>query len=589
MAISTSNKVGNVEIKLVAYHNCDDVQIFWRTNVDGQPDHLIPGCLGFMIERQRKNENGIWNPSEILRNRVGFQDQEVQTENQSQRSNIWPFQRYDWTDHGADNRQTVQYRVSALRLPAGSKIGVDVMESIADSGWTEPIVMSPDCGNGVSAYFNRGFVMSQFVSRMMRQNNWKPSDIKDQIKNLEQPLRLFLSGELRIALVNLLEEVANNPDLSLYAALYELSDEELIDKLISLGNRAHVVLANGSNKAGDGNKDARDKLVNAGVDVKNRMLASKGLGHNKFVVLTRSQDNKPIKAWTGSTNWAPTGLCTQVNNGILIENDDIAKTFYEQWQNLARAQNDFTPDLVAANARSPYTSNDIDVWFTRIRNPSKKYTVPGNDIQALIDLVNSAKEAIIYIMFQPGKEPLESIMKRSADIYVRGVVSTVSKNLEEEFQLTGIDKEPQSYKTALVQPEGIAKGFSWWVGEVTRQQFLYPQQNPAIGHAITHSKVIVIDPLRDDCKVITGSHNFSISASQQNDENFVVVHGLKALAEAYAVACMGTYSHYRWRAYVKDKTDAGEKIWQHLSSDPKWQESYLSEALKKHLSTWCGL
>ncbi|MFA5014165.1 MAG: phospholipase D-like domain-containing protein [Actinomycetota bacterium] len=589
MVVFANNKVGNIEIKLATYHNCDDVQLFWRAIVDEQADHSIPGCLGFMIERRRKNKNGTWNPIEILRNWVGFEDQEEQTENQSQRCNIWPFQRYDWTDHGADNRETVQYRVSALRLPAGSKLGVDIMESFADSGWTKPITMSPDCGNGVSAYFNRGFVMSQFISRIMRQNNWKPSDINDQMKNLEQPLRRFLSGELRIAIVNLLEEVAKNPELSLYAVLFELSDEELTDKLISLGKRANVVLANGSKKDGDGNKDARDKLNRAGVNVKDRILGSKGLGHNKFVVLTRSRDNKPIKVWTGSVNWAPTGLCTQANNGILIERYDVAKTFYDQWQNLARAKNDFTPLMVEANARSPYTSSDIDVWFTRIRNPSKKYTVPGHDIQELIDLVNSAREIILYVMFQPGIEPLKSIMKRSNDIYVRGVVSTVTKNLEEEFQLTRIGKEPQSYKTALIQPEGIGKGFSWWVSEVTRKQFLYPQNNPAIGHAITHSKMIVIDPLSDDCKVITGSHNFSKSASEKNDENFLVIHGLKALAEAYAIACMSTYSHYSWRAYVKDKTNAGQKIWQCLSSSPKWQDYYLSGARKKHLSLWCRL
>jgi phosphatidylserine/phosphatidylglycerophosphate/cardiolipin synthase-like enzyme len=588
MAIPSNNKVGNVEIKLVAYHNCDDAQLFWRTIVDGQADRPIPGCLGFMIERRRKTQNGVWGPIEILRNRVGFEGQEELAENQSRPCNVWPFQRYDWTDHGANNRETVQYRVSALRLPAEGKLGTTILESYANSGWTEPIAMSPDCGSGISAYFNRGFVMSQFVSRIMRQNNWQPSDIKNRIKDLEQPLRLFLSGDLRIALLNLLEEVAKNPELSLYAALYELSDAELIDKLISLGERAHVVLANGSKRDGDGNEDAREKLNQAGVDVKNRILGSKGLGHNKFVVLTRSPDNKPIKAWTGSVNWASTGLCTQVNNGILIENDGVAKAFYDQWQNLARAQNDFTPPLVEANARSPYTSADIDVWFTRIRNPSTKYTVPGRDIQALIDLVNSAREMILYVMFQPGPEPLESILKRSTDIYVRGVVSTVSKKLE-EFQLTGIGKEPQSYRTALVQPEGIDKGFSWWVGEVTRRQFLYPSQNPAIGHAITHSKMIVIDPLRDDCKVITGSHNFSKSASEKNDENFVVVRGLKALAEAYAVACEGTYSHYRWRAYVKSKTDAGQQIWQHLSDSPAWQESYLSDALKRHLSLWCRL
>jgi phosphatidylserine/phosphatidylglycerophosphate/cardiolipin synthase-like enzyme len=45
--------------------------------------------------------------------------------------------------------------------------------------------------------------------------------------------------------------------------------------------------------------------------------------------------------------------------------------------------------------------------------------------------------------------------------------------------------------------------------------------------------MIVIDPAGLNCKVITGSHNFSKAASVQNDENSVVIEGNGELAEAY--------------------------------------------------------
>jgi phosphatidylserine/phosphatidylglycerophosphate/cardiolipin synthase-like enzyme len=125
------------------------------------------------------------------------------------------------------------------------------------------------------------------------------------------------------------------------------------------------------------------------------------------------------------------------------------------------------------------------------------------------------------------------------------------------------------------------------VAEVTRRQFLFPFQNPGIGHAITHSKMIVIDPFTDHCKVITGSHNFSGAASEKNDDNFIVARGNKALAEAYAVACLGTYEHYAWRAYVKRRSEEGLRPWSHLSTQPAWQGRYLSAARKKHLALWC--
>jgi hypothetical protein len=585
----TGELASKVEINVTCYHNCDDVELFWRTRVDGQDDSPIPECLGFMLQRQRKQEDGTWGPIEILRNRVGFIQQESPlTYSISQPGNIWPFQTYNWTEHGANSGQNVRYRISAVRLPSGGVAGTTKMETFADSDWTDPIDVSAKCGNGLSAFFNRGFVMSQFVSRIMRQNNWKPTDLKEQIKNLEEPLRIFLSGDLRVAIINLLDEVSSNPDLSLYAALYELSDLELISKLVNLSSRAHIVLANGSDKQGDGNKCARCHLKDAGVDVKDRILGKKGLGHNKFAVVVQSADNQAIKAWTGSTNWAATGLCTQVNNGILIQDPAVAAIYLNQWQRLADANSDFTPVLVESNANSPYTTNNIDIWFTPIRKPRKTYTSPGADIQELIKQVKSAREMILYVMFQPGQEPLTTILSMAPDVYVRGVASTVTTNLEETFEITGIELGSKSYTTALIQPQGIKEGFSYWIGEVTRNQFLYPPENPGVGHAITHSKMIVIDPLSEkNCKVITGSHNFSKSASENNDENFIIIRGNKGLAEAYSVACLATYSHYRWRAYVKDQIEAGKEVWQHLLDNPDWQSQVLTTDFKNHLSKWC--
>lgn len=194
---------------------------------------------------------------------------------------------------------------------------------------------------------------------------------------------------------------------------------------------------------------------------------------------------------------------------------------------------------------------------------------------------------ILYVMFQPGPDPLADIVKKSAEIYVRGVVSTVTADNREKFTLRGIDVESHEYETSLVQPEGIVKSFSDWVAEVTRSQFLFPNQNPGVGHAITHSKMIVIDPFFDACKVITGSHNFSGAASEGNDDNFVVVYDNRPLAEAYSVACLATYEHYAWRAYVKKQFDEGKLPWSHLSSDPAWQGRYLSVPRKTHLSIWC--
>jgi hypothetical protein len=116
--------------------------------------------------------------------------------------------------------------------------------------------------------------------------------------DVENRIRAFLSGELRAALLDLLEGVRAGTQ-HVYAALFELGDEELVAALEALGPRAHVVLANGSIQAGDGesaaqarkrdeNAAARARLIATGADVEpaNRFVAPKPLAHNKFLVVT---------------------------------------------------------------------------------------------------------------------------------------------------------------------------------------------------------------------------------------------------------------------------------------------------------------
>jgi hypothetical protein len=106
---------------------------------------------------------------------------------------------------------------------------------------------------------------------------------------------------------------------------------------------------------------------------------------------------------------------------------------------------------------------------------------------------------------------------------------------------------PQSFHDDVPLPSGISENDkpSWEETEFNVQEML-----AAHLMAIVHSKAIVIDPFSDQCAVITGSHNFSDSASQKNDENQVIIRGNKKLAQAYALHVNGVYDHYSWRAFL---------------------------------------
>jgi phosphatidylserine/phosphatidylglycerophosphate/cardiolipin synthase-like enzyme len=283
------------------------------------------------------------------------------------------------------------------------------------------------------------------------------------------------------------------------------------------------------------------------------------------------KNGKPLIAWTGSTNWAPTGLCTQVNNGLLIGDPAVAQVYLDQWHRLRDAASGFPDVLVDENSKPKLIGEDTvgnvrsTVWFTRARK--------GVDMDALRAEVMKAREGILFLMFMPGAAGLFStVAARSAEpnLYVRGVVSELPNGRGDE---TAVDVSliggpiHKSMHLDIIQPEGVKHPFANFAAEVTHSQFL-----ANIGHAIIHSKVVVLDPFSADPVVITGSHNFSSSASGKNDENFIIIKGDHELAEAYAVNILGAYAHYRFRAFLAETN----KPFNGLKDDDKWQARRLA-------------
>ena len=555
-------------IKIAAYANSDDAFVAWA------PSEMIAGCRGFKLERKRKR--GAKEITELVENRVGFRKDKPKS-GEHRPSDVWPFQRFNWDDHVVDVGDQVRYRVTAMLDTGGGR----PYTAGPASAWTPWVRLTSDAGDGLSCFFNRGLVLSQFVARYLKDKKLTPAAFKKQLKASTDPkFRRFLMGDLGDCVITLLNNARASGE-QVHAALYELGDTVLEDGLIELGPSLHLILANGSDKSGDGNADARAHLNGAGIATINRMLGSKGLGHNKFVVSSTAA-GEPMAVWTGSTNWSTTGLCTQINNGLLIREPGIARLYREQWERLKDAsppalpKADFPKELVAANDVShsfKIGSSRVEISFTR--------TSDGRDMDALRELINAAKHAIVFLMFTPGAKGLHTLAGQRANdegMYVRGVVSTlgISKADNEknvlDVRLVSNEKKFKPDRYTVVQPQGVDSPIGEWIGEVTRKDFL-----SQVGHAIVHSKVLVIDPFSDECVVVTGSHNFSEPASKNNDENLVIVRGHRPLAEKYAVHVMSVYAHYRFRSYVRETLAAGKTPWSYLEDDDRWLKDELTQ------------
>lgn len=558
------------QVQLNVYCNTDDAFLIWKAAE-------LENCIGFAIERvwlQSDDGDRPLDRPEFLLNRVGFAKDADGGPDQRQPSDVWPFQRYSWTDHEVGFNDRVRYRV----VPMVGKPGALEPREEWASAWVEVNAVQP-AGGRLSCFFNRPMAASRWMAKVAAGMDIETgTDLVEKISDVSSGfLRDFCGGSLILALRKLFDDADRNPGIQLYAALFELEDEEVTQRFCDLGARAHIVLANGSTKATepDGNAAGRAKVHQAGCDVIDRMTSIPGnvgaLGHNKFIVVAAGE--RPLAVWTGSTNLTPTGLFTQINNAVLIESAELATQYLEQWHRLADAGSEAPSTLKKTNAAPDAGTTvpaSIEPWFTP--------TVKNADLKRLRELVEGAREGILFLSFMPGPNGpvLDVLEERAQGQFVRGVLNRFVGGADGKLmaELVGGSKsDPMNLD--VFTPSGIKQQFAFWAKEFVRGGKI---------SVLVHSKVLCIDPFGAHPVVVTGSHNFSAMASESNDENFLVIEGDRAVAEAYAAHIISVYDHYRWRQYVASTTAAGKQPWQKLDDNASWQKSRLNSA--KQQAEW---
>ena len=553
-------------MQIKVYHNGDDVYVAWK------PAGFIKNCRGFALLRRR---NGV---EEVVSTWVGFEGQDHEV-GERRASINWPIQKYQWTDYMANPGDTLQYRVVPMVGPDRDSLQPGHADA---SAWTAEIRLDHQVAPKIEAYFNRGIVAAQWVSRRLgiTPTNLQTKKLEKVIDTPGDAFRDYLTGPLGARLFELLDTAAKKKR-EVYAALYELHDRQLEAALVKLGQRAHVVLANGSvKKSGeDQNKEARAALAGK-VDLHDRMCSPRALGHNKFLVVCDAQKN-PRYVWTGSQNWTRTGLCTQANNSVLIDSRAVADEFRAQWD-LLRGAGDATPKALKTSNTKPrnpkVAARTVRLWFTP--------TVGQVDLAEARDVIVKAKRAILFVMFNPG--PRDTLLNQIIDsaraaspgkrLYITGAINQDPSTSKNPVQLFDKGNSVNAdYKVVL--PAAIDEPTDWFVRELKKLPKAF---------AMVHSKVVVVDPFGPKPAVITGSHNLGPKASGTNDENLLIVRNAPGLAAAYATNIMSVYNQYRWR--FRTQTQPKAKRWKGLKDTDTWQNGYLKpgSAASREIDFWIG-
>ena len=523
---------------------------------------------------------------------------------------------------------------------------------------TNTINVTHTYGDNIKATFTNGILSTQNLVRQLESVNKGPSKkimkdaasekpakrakgaqqkenrllktLKVEIQREDSPIRKFLMGDV-YEFVSGLVERARTEGGQVYLALYELQDKQLIKLLVDAmkSKLIHIVLTTAGNLNPNPkgtpkdkrqpvvwdteNDDPRRQLHKAAGKEKDRVIdrmfnSTARIGHNKFAVYVK--DDTPSAVMSGSTNWTETGLCTQSNNCIIVEDEDIAADYFAYWNGLkddnqpprkaltvkkgrktvqgaAPNSNKQGAKLRAANQKAPKVHNlstsTAKVWFSpNTKQPTvpKKSPARPADLKEVYNRMDAAENAIMFLVFMPGRSGVNNIIGEAAYIadgesarfakkltsisdkgrFVLGAISDPTAMPDYKSSAKGTKKAPAKKGAIKLPPPAI-----WWPGGPGSQVAMvraaavripFGNLRPELltaGHAIIHDKIIVIDPLdKERCTVITGSHNLGYKASYCNDENLLIIEGNRDLAISYAVHVLDLYEHYLMRARLEE-------------------------------------
>jgi phosphatidylserine/phosphatidylglycerophosphate/cardiolipin synthase-like enzyme len=565
----------------VAFSNNDVITIAW--SYGKRPS----GCMGFALYRidEKKKETPL--PSHAVFK--GFKIQKGQTTAE------FPLQKFYWKDPYArliaekTGNRKFRYKVVPLEGKPGHLKPMTNLPAIISN----EVEISPDVKDGLKAFFNRGLISTQRVSRAF---GGKPAKtpLLTRVADMKDPLRASLSGDMVEAMTEFVDRAKTSGKI--YAALYELGDEELIRKLEKLGKKLNIVLSNSvvtdrkTKKKSDGNTAARSRLAKTAGGIWNRIMPNNQIGHNKFLVHTDKNGNAKAVLF-GSTNWTPTGLCTQTNNTVVVEDPRLAKRYLDYWKKLASdttSAKGVPKSLQGVKLRTWNkngkqfldTGGSLDSWFSpntpKLRGKTGKGETCPPDMNALIQRINRAEHAVLFLAFYPGTPSIANWAGKKAkekkDLFVRGCVTNKSASEGFYYELKGMTppKKKKGEKKPVKQDPRVigAEALDGKIIPIGWQKELLNA-----GFAIIHDKIVVIDPFSDNCLVATGSHNLGYKASFNNDENLTFITGNKPLALAYATHVLDIYDHFAWRYLIKRSGEKGAD--QSLKSKPdEWMDKY---------------
>ncbi|MFH0735016.1 MAG: phospholipase D-like domain-containing protein [bacterium] len=285
-------------------------------------------------------------------------------------------------------------------------------------------------------------------------------------------------------------ERINNVSYSLDIALYSFFGmDEIANAIIAAKNRGVKVRVVYDNRT---TQSSMQLLLNAGILISKRP-AIDGIMHNKFAIFDARDFNAENDwVWTGSWNWTSSELYWR-NNAVEINDNTLALAYTAEFEEMWGSDTD-VPN--STNAKFGYQKSDNTTHNFIINNiPVDLYFSPSDNTESkIVNNILTADSSLYFALLIFTSDPIYNAINTdySAGLRdIRGVVDDVNANGSDFANLQSIGEMfDYNLSNTLHHKYGIIDAS-------------YPTSDPA---------------------VITGSHNWSNAANENNDENTLIIH-----------------------------------------------------------------
>jgi len=246
--------------------------------------------------------------------------------------------------------------------------------------------------------------------------------------------------------------------------------------------------------------------------------------HDKFMVV----DDRFLFASTA--NWSRTDLKHNSNNFVVIDSPEVAKDFQDEHEQMWNGV--FGHNKVAIDNGRFYQVGDttVEVWFA-----------PNEDVSGrMLELVNAAEESVWFTIFAFTKDQVGGAYIAKQEEFIRdGLLDPANLPDDKSVGIWGVIDQSQLHSNGQYHEAYRLLAADIPIRMDGNDASRQPGDYQAGGGRL-HSKTMVIDPDGENPIVISGSFNWSASATQSNDEFLMVFRG-KRIAQEFK-----KYFEYLW-------------------------------------------